>query len=210
MGCPIWAWEGRRYTPTHPPNPTRIVLRRNLLMQANGSLQVSPKSGVALPSGQGEVCLFPAGVAQLVEHLFCKQAVRGSSPLASSAFEDTRHSSEGCPSGQREQAVNLPDLSYVGSNPTPSTRSAGVAQLVERQPSKLNVVGSSPISRSPFTSSAAKIRTGQPPRTWRTRVLRIVSSVPAVHGSALGPVRRALPRASCVQGSAPLRLPLPT
>jgi len=41
-------------------------------------------------------------------------------------------------------------------------------------------------------------------------VLRIVSSVPAVHGSVGGPVRRALPRASCVQGSAPLRLPLPT
>src|SRR5688572_20157409 len=103
-----------------------------------------------------------AGVAQLVEHLFCKQVVRGSSPLASS---DTTHLSEGCPSGQREQAVNLPAYAFVGSNPTPSTStgpgrtagevrdpvesvSAGVAQLVERQPSKLNVVGSSPISRS--------------------------------------------------------------
>ena|GEM_PF-3850622 len=38
-------------------------------------------------------------------------------------------------------------LAYVGSNPTPSTR-AGVAQLVERQPSKLNVAGSNPVSRS--------------------------------------------------------------
>ncbi len=112
-----------------------------------------------------------AGVAQLVEHLFCKQVVRGSSPLASSIVP---HLSEGCPSGQREQAVNLPAYAFVGSNPTPSTSSgpgciareaqlrlygrgfgpsnvsvsAGVAQLVERQPSKLNVVGSSPISRS--------------------------------------------------------------
>jgi hypothetical protein len=59
-------------------------------------------------------------------------------------------------------------------------------------------------------SSMGKIRAGQPPRTWRTRVLRIVSSVSAVHGSAFGPVRRALPCASCVQGSAPLRFPWPT
>ena len=138
----------------------------------------------------------PAGVAQPVEHLFCKQVVRGSSPLASSTSfgwlhgrpieherridlkmqsGETHRFQEGCPSGQREQAVNLPAQVYVGSNPTPSTgrpvvtggqrtgveqrestpalgrRSqvhAGVAQLVERQPSKLNVAGSNPVSRS--------------------------------------------------------------
>ncbi len=40
--------------------------------------------------------------------------------------------------------------SYVGSNPTPCTifLEAGVAQLVERQPSKLNVASSSLVSRS--------------------------------------------------------------
>ena len=167
-----------------------------------------PPRGVA---GTAELRFAPAGVAQLAEHLFCKQAVRGSTPLASSGlagsgfarrsqarlgtsgirplgdqvsgrrgsvlsgsvlsgrvrfdrYANVRFSSEGCPSGQREQAVNLPELSYVGSNPTPSTpqhvstntrgavvRSvhfAGVAQLVERQPSKLNVAGSNPVSRS--------------------------------------------------------------
>ncbi len=120
-------------------------------------------------------------------------------------------SSEGFPSGQWEQAVNLPAFAFVGSNPTPSTvlsargrpsprtfgspvsghlnprmlflvcgslnpqvlwfagslpangrrripnrmqtklrspLSAGVAQLVERQPSKLNVASSSLVSRS--------------------------------------------------------------
>jgi hypothetical protein len=151
-----------------------------------------------------------AGVAQPAEHLFCKQAVGGSTPPVSSTSSD--ETPEGCPSGQREQAVNLPAHAYVGSNPTPSTSSgvsvaqavtrpsrassrarrprrflaglgvsvapidlffqdpagrrggavaprvayghrrssdpAGVAQLVEHQPSKLNVVGSSPISRS--------------------------------------------------------------
>jgi hypothetical protein len=137
----------------HPLRPGSF-LRRILLMQANDSLQVSPRIGVQL--GRAAFArLRSAGVAQPVEHLFCKQVVRGSSPLASSSFarrpplrEDfARKDTEGCPSGQREQAVNLPANAYVGSNPTPSTF-AGVAQLVERQPSKLNVVGSSPISRS--------------------------------------------------------------
>ena len=182
-----------------------------------------------------------AGVAQLAEHLFCKQAVGGSSPFASSPLlagghpagppavgtvevglaqsrggvlpagavrlagltvlravgarterggSAVRSSLEGCPSGQREQAVNLPAYAYGGSNPPPSTLLfsrgrpnprevlfspgrpnprevlfsrgrpnprgcstvhgvfAGVAQLVERQPSKLNVEGSNPFSRS--------------------------------------------------------------
>ena len=56
-------------------------------------------------------------------------------------------------------------IAFDGSNPSPSTtpntlrgvwtrrespagRIAGVAQLVERQPSKLNVAGSNPVSRS--------------------------------------------------------------
>ena len=111
--------------------------------------------------GNGDMSF--AGVAQLVEHRFCKPKVRGSSPLASSdATSGVRgvNLSEGCPSGQREQAVNLPAYAYVGSNPTPSTNTndgtsvgvraetAGVAQLVERQPSKLNVASSNLVSRS--------------------------------------------------------------
>ena len=70
--------------------------------------------------------------------------------------------SEGCPSGQREQTVNLPAYAYSGSNPLPSTppflggRFAGVAQLAERQPSKLNVVGSNPISRSAAVTKVTK------------------------------------------------------
>ena len=58
----------------------------------------------------------------------------------------------GCPSGQREQTVNLPASAYEGSNPSPTTGArgerAGVAQLVEHQPSKLRVAGSSPVARS--------------------------------------------------------------
>jgi hypothetical protein len=103
---------------------------------------------------------------------FCRVRVRTSIvPNVSS------RASEGCPSGQWERAVNPPAYAYGGSNPPPSTKqqagsrpghvasrhwrwrarwdgaigrvpAAGVAQLVERQPSKLNVVGSNPISRS--------------------------------------------------------------
>jgi hypothetical protein len=37
---------------------------------------------------------------------------------------------------------------FEGSNPSLSTNFAGIAQLVERKPSKLGVAGSSPVSRS--------------------------------------------------------------
>ena len=62
----------------------------------------------------------------------------------------------GYPSGQREQTVNLPAHAFEGSNPSPTIgpvrrvercEVAGVAQLVERKPSKLDVAGSSPVSR---------------------------------------------------------------
>jgi hypothetical protein len=76
-----------------------------------------------------------AGVAQPAEHLFCKQAVGGSTPPVSSTSFDT--TSEGCPSGQREQAVNLPDFSYVGSNPTPSTSSGVLAVPNVVRPSRV-------------------------------------------------------------------------
>ena len=83
-----------------------------------------------------------ADVAQPVELLFCKQEVRGSSPLVSSSSDATGldaeyrrprtiargelldqlfEFSEGCPSGQWEQAVNLPAYAFGGSNPPPST-----------------------------------------------------------------------------------------
>ena len=56
-------------------------------------------------------------------------------------------------SGQLGQTVNLLAYAFVGSNPAlPTTliglTQAGVAQLVEHQPSKLRVAGSSLVSRS--------------------------------------------------------------
>ena len=100
--------------------------------------------------------------SSMVEQLICNQQVAGSSPFASSVERRT----------QRTQRTNetfgrIPERSkgtdcksvatgFEGSNPSPSTAAmklgdefAGVAQLVELQPSKLDVAGSRPVSRSP-------------------------------------------------------------
>ena len=61
------------------------------------------------------------------------------------------------PSGQRGQTVNLLAYAFGGSNPPLPTTTAGMAMehrdrgnssVVERQPSKLGVAGSNPVSRS--------------------------------------------------------------
>src|SRR5690606_9345896 len=201
--CPLHLGPSRRARPDQGPfNLQQLV---NVQAPVHGPCPEAPSLSSWGVAGTAELRFAPAGVAQLAEHLFCKQAVRGSTPLASSGLAgsdpvsvrvrrerarmgslETRSSlatgcepdercttpsyanvqspSEGCPSGQREQAVNLPASAYVGSNPPPYTPQraspnargavvrnvhvAGVAQLVERQPSKLNVAGSTPVSRS--------------------------------------------------------------
>ena len=86
----------------------------------------------------------------MAEHLFCKQVVRGSSPLVSSSFfESFTNNSGGLPEWPKGADCKSAGYAFDGSNPSPSTAEiAGVAQLVERQPSKLNVAGSNPVSRS--------------------------------------------------------------
>jgi hypothetical protein len=58
------------------------------------------------------------------------------------------------PSGQRGQTVNLLAYAFGGSNPPlPTTfMTGGNSSAVERQPSKLGVAGSNPVSRSSFAS----------------------------------------------------------
>ena len=106
-----------------------------------------------------------AGVAQLVEQLICNQQVEGSSPPAGSRAGESGgvvlfllYVAKGrYQSGQLGQTVNLLAFAFVGSNPALptkigvfflATKAAGVAQLVEHQPSKLRVAGSSLVSRS--------------------------------------------------------------
>ena len=59
------------------------------------------------------------------------------------------------PSGQRGQTVNLLAYAFGGSNPPlPTTDPGGNSSAVERQPSKLGVAGSNPVSRSMVAYSA--------------------------------------------------------
>ena len=89
---------------------------------------------------------FLADVAQLVEQLICNQPVGGSSPSIGSNKIKNRGRYQ---SGQLEQTVNLLSFDFGGSNPSlPTTKDAGIAQLVEHQPSKLRVASSSLVSRS--------------------------------------------------------------
>ena len=95
--------------------------------------------------------------SSMAEQLICNQQVAGSSPIASSVVQ--------CPNEMDSSLGRVPERSkgtdcksvatgFEGSNPSPSTGAmtesgfAGVAQLVELQPSKLDVAGSRPVSRS--------------------------------------------------------------
>jgi hypothetical protein len=97
------------------------------------------------------------------EQLPCKQWVGGSNPPASASNfgEFANHMPAGSgryPSGQRGQTVNLLAYAFGGSNPPlPTTRVAagGNSSAVERQPSKLGVAGSNPVSRSRVFASRA-------------------------------------------------------
>src|SRR6266481_7794517 len=98
------------------------------------------------------------------EQLPCKQWVGGSNPPASASqllldseeFRDIIPAGSGrYPSGQRGQTVNLLVSAFGGSNPPLPTTCVrgglymgGNSSAVERQPSKLGVAGSNPVSRS--------------------------------------------------------------
>ena len=104
-----------------------------------------------------------------VEQLICNQQVVGSTPTIGSIAR-RRPVAERYPSGQREQTVNLPANAFGGSNPPLSIQStsesteeldAGVAQLVEHEPSKLGVAGSIPVSRSSRRASCPRSSGGR-------------------------------------------------
>ena len=105
----------------------------------------------------------------MAEQLICNQQVVGSSPIASSSQRyrswktpayrrfQYRSSYQKWGEGKRGEVPEWPKGAdcksagdaFEGSNPSLSTiLSAGIAQLVERKPSKLGVAGSSPVSRS--------------------------------------------------------------
>ena len=63
------------------------------------------------------------------------------------------------PSGQRGQTVNLLAYAFGGSNPPLPTILRGNSSAVERQPSKLGVAGSNPVSRSIVATGVSTART---------------------------------------------------
>ena len=112
--------------------------------------------------------LGPGWRSSTVEQLICNQQVVGSSPIASSMQKNClggdiiteRRSLVGSAGQGTVRRGEVPEwpkgadcksagYAFEGSNPSLSTiLFAGIAQLVEREPSKLGVAGSSPVSRS--------------------------------------------------------------
>ena len=112
--------------------------------------------------------LGPGWRSSTVEQLICNQQVVGSSPIASSMQKNClgggitteRRSLVGSAGQGTVRRGEVPEwpkgadcksagYAFEGSNPSLSTiLCAGIAQLVEREPSKLGVAGSSPVSRS--------------------------------------------------------------
>ena len=92
------------------------------------------------------------GSADLVA-VYCAAQLptRSASSLARSASGIVSKVSESCPSGQREQAVNLPDLSYAGSNPALSTSAARGAASVS-----ISCLGE-------LSSPSAEVNSAEPP-----------------------------------------------
>src|SRR5438105_9946964 len=92
--------------------------------------------------------------SSMVEQLICNQQVAGSSPIASSVEQRAQGANElfgRVPERSKGTDCKSVATGFEGSNPSPSTAAttgdefAGVAQLVELQPSKLDVAGSRPV-----------------------------------------------------------------
>ena len=89
-------------------------------------LPLSPLPSTRRPARRAGRRALSAGVAQLAEHLFCKQVVGGSSPPASSIFCVIPG---GLPERPKGAGCKPAGIAYVGSNPTPSTGSSFVKVL---------------------------------------------------------------------------------
>jgi hypothetical protein len=121
--------------------------------------------------------------SSMVEQLICNQQVAGSSPIASSVV----NSSGRVPERSKGTDCKSVATGFEGSNPSPSTAAtkramemgngefAGVAQLVELQPSKLDVAGSRPVSRS-HLAHVAQLAEHVLGKDEVTRSIRVVGS----------------------------------
>ena len=116
--------------------------------------------------------------SSMVEQLICNQQVAGSSPIASSVENESLGR---VPERSKGTDCKSVATGFEGSNPSPSTAEmvgdvpAGVAQLVELQPSKLDVAGSRPVSRS-HLAHVAQLAEHVLGKDEVTRSIRVVGS----------------------------------
>src|SRR5829696_6465702 len=104
-----------------------------------------------------------------VEQLICNQQVVGSNPIASYSSSQRWRGDKRVYGWSRGEVPEWPKGAdcksagdaFEGSNPSLSTNFAGIAQLVERKPSKLGVAGSSPVSRSTLVVAMANFFTSR-------------------------------------------------
>src|SRR3954462_3866883 len=108
-GVPLFS-GARLAWPKKPGTPT-VGLPMHARRPAHSSLAAARR-----PSRRDGRRVLSAGVAQLAEHLFCKQVVGGSSPPASSIVI-----LGGLPERPKGAGCKPAGIAYVGSNPTPST-----------------------------------------------------------------------------------------
>ena len=117
--------------------------------------------------------------SSMVEQLICNQQVAGSSPIASSVENESLGR---VPERSKGTDCKSVATGFEGSNPSPSTGAmtesgfAGVAQLVELQPSKLDVAGSRPVSRSTTPAHLAQLAEHVLGKDEVTRSIRVVGS----------------------------------
>ena len=124
--------------------------------------------------------------SSMVEQLICNQQVAGSSPIASSVENEVNESLGRVPERSKGTDCKSVATGFEGSNPSPSTAAmngainglkfAGVAQLVELQPSKLDVAGSRPVSRSTTPAHLAQLAEHVLGKDEVTRSIRVVGS----------------------------------
>ncbi len=150
MGC-LFFWCARGSVlkdRARPPSDLPMHARR----PAHSSL-----APLRRPSRRAGARALSAGVAQLAEHLFCKQVVGGSSPPASSI-------PGGLPERPKGAGCKPAGIAYVGSNPTPST------DLLARIGASASVLRSQPESSTQvFVCGGARLQATRPILSVRAR-----------------------------------------
>ena len=121
-GVPLFS-GARLAWPKKPGTPT-VGLPMHARRPAHSSLAAARR-----PSRRDGRRVLSAGVAQLAEHLFCKQVVGGSSPPASSIVI-----LGGLPERPKGAGCKPAGIAYVGSNPTPSTDLSAFRHRVDASP----------------------------------------------------------------------------